>query len=153
MRAASYPPAPPLTRQTRRQNGAEAHLETTTTRFANPLAPRSGERARERGSYPPMVVVPRSAPMEATLAGRVVSGWRFENAVSFWSFPQAPPFEFARALPHSVLAVSALWSAGLSDLRAILARGCNSRRKQAGSIVDVRLSTTRNSHRSLAVWW
>ena len=42
-----------------------AHLATTTRRYAYSLAPPSGERARERGSFPPMVVMPRCARCEA----------------------------------------------------------------------------------------
>ncbi|MGD1086439.1 MAG: hypothetical protein ABSA47_17015 [Verrucomicrobiota bacterium] len=38
-----------------------AHLATTTLRYANSLAPRSGERVRERGSFNPVVVVSRGA--------------------------------------------------------------------------------------------
>ncbi|MGD1086187.1 MAG: UbiD family decarboxylase [Verrucomicrobiota bacterium] len=39
-----------------------AHLDTTTNGIANPLSPRSGERARERGSSPPNAQEPSSAP-------------------------------------------------------------------------------------------
>jgi hypothetical protein len=38
-----------------------AHLATTTLRYANSLAPRSGERVRERGSFNALVVLSRCA--------------------------------------------------------------------------------------------
>jgi len=48
--------------QNTRQHPATAHLAITTTRFANSLAPRSGERARERGSFVPMAVCVKMRP-------------------------------------------------------------------------------------------
>jgi anthranilate phosphoribosyltransferase len=43
-------------------SGAPAHLDTTTIRSSDSLAPPSGERARERGSFPPMDAVPKCDP-------------------------------------------------------------------------------------------
>ncbi len=45
-----------------------AHLDTTTVRFGNSLAPRSGERVRERGSLDPRGAVPRGARDRVKLA-------------------------------------------------------------------------------------
>jgi DNA helicase-2/ATP-dependent DNA helicase PcrA len=46
---------------------AGAHLDTATSGFANSLAPRSGERVRERGLFHPKVPVSRCAPLAAAL--------------------------------------------------------------------------------------
>jgi 16S rRNA (cytosine967-C5)-methyltransferase len=47
--------------------GEEAHLDTTT-RSPNSLAPRSGERARETGSFPPTVEASKRAPVDVAPA-------------------------------------------------------------------------------------
>ncbi|MGD0813632.1 MAG: class I SAM-dependent methyltransferase [Verrucomicrobiota bacterium] len=55
-------------------------LDTATSRFANPLAPQSGERVRERGSSHPTVPVPASAPLDGPVIF-LENGLRFEADV------------------------------------------------------------------------
>jgi len=75
-----------------------AHLAITTRRYANSLAPRSGERASlpavalakagERGSFPPMVVMPRCAPpVPRALPNRIQSCIIVHNRAIFWQKP------------------------------------------------------------------
>jgi hypothetical protein len=66
---------------------------TTTTRFVNSLAPHSGERLRERGSFSPFVVVPKSGLAAVAdrrhrrFAGvlRCHSDSSFQRGVSWWA--------------------------------------------------------------------
>ena len=83
-----------------------AHLATTTSRYANSLAPRSGERARERGSFPPMVVMLRCVrPVARKLPNRVQSCIIVHNRAIFWVKPSWIPDSACspRFLPSPVI--------------------------------------------------
>ena len=113
----SRQPFPPLRR---------AHLATTTRRYANSLAPRCGERARERGSFPPMVVMPRCAPLrmagssasgsEGGLAGGIPScagrAFQIKPELALAAPPASDPSAFETgACVHSPPAARLRWSA------------------------------------------
>jgi hypothetical protein len=76
-----------------------AHLATTAMRFAHSLAPRSGERARERGSFPPMVVMPRCAQAKAEIVSNRVQSCIIVHNRAIFSSTKAFGGQISDAFP------------------------------------------------------